>query len=387
MKVQSVGSLKSVFIVSFILTISVALTSYVDSSFVESFTSPKIVGIMFTLASLLSLVYIANTPKILSKYGVLKTLTSVGIVYILSIVGLVTINNYHILQFFFLTYWVSAVAMYLSVDILLSHYSKEGSTGGTRGIYLTVYNLAFLIGPFLAGILVNTIYFKGVYITSGFLVACMLYYFVGKFKDVKMFPKETNFSLISNFLNVLKQKDLRNVYLVAMTLSFFFAWMTIYTPLYLFDQVGLSWQEIGVVFAVMHIPYVLLDIPWGKIADKILGEKEMMMAGIIIVGLCTISLGFITGKEVWIWACGLALTRIGASLIQVTTESYFFKKINKEDTGSISVFRNASPIAFLISPIIATIALTFTNRAGLFIILGIIVLCALIPSYKLHDTK
>lgn len=387
MKVQSVGSLKSVFIVSFILTISVALTSYVDSSFVESFTSPKIVGIMFTLASLLSLVYIANTPKILSKYGVLKTLTSVGIVYILSIVGLVTINNYHILQFFFLTYWVSAVAMYLSVDILLSHYSKEGSTGGTRGIYLTVYNLAFLIGPFLAGILVNTIYFKGVYITSGFLVACMLYYFVSKFKDLKIFPKETNFSLISNFLNVLKQKDLRNVYLVAMTLSFFFAWMTIYTPLYLFDQVGLSWQEIGVVFAVMHIPYVLLDIPWGKIADKILGEKEMMMAGIIIVGLCTISLGFITGKEVWIWACGLALTRIGASLIQVTTESYFFKKINKEDTDSISVFRNASPIALLISPIIATIALTFTNRAGLFIILGIIVLCALIPSYKLHDTK
>ncbi len=381
------SNLKSIFGVSFILTISVALTSYVDSSFVESFTSPHLVGLLFAAASLASLIYISYTPKIFHRYGLVKTLSSVGALYVLSVVALVACKNQLILQLFFITYWVSAIAMFLSVDVLLSHYSKNTSAGNTRGIYLTVYNFAFLIGPFLAGILVNTVYFKGVYLTSGLLIACMLYYFVHQFKDVHIFPEDKKMNFFLGVKNLFKRTDLKNVYLVSLTLNFFFAWMTIYTPLYLSEYVGLSWQEIGVVFAVMHIPYVLFDIPWGTIADKILGEKEMMVAGIIIVSLCTIALGFITGKEVWIWACGLALTRIGASLIQVTTESYFFKKIDKEDTRTISVFRNTSSVAFLISPIIATIALSFANIQNLFIILGLIVLLALIPTYGLHDTR
>ena len=177
------------------------------------------------------------------------------------------------------------------------------------------------------------------------------------------------------------------MYLVSFVMNFFFAWMTIYMPIYLFENIGLSWQEIGAVFAIMHIPYVLLEIPWGKIADEILGEKEIMGAGIIIIGLCTISIGFITSKEFWVWACALSLTRIGASMLQVTTESYFFKKINKEDTNKISVFRNASPIAMIVGPILATLALSIANFQELFIILGIIVLLALIPNYKLNDTK
>jgi hypothetical protein len=74
-------------------------------------------------------------------------------------------------------------------------------------------------------------------------------------------------------------------------------------------------------------------------------------------------------------------------MLQVTTESYFFKKIDKGDTSKISVFRNASPIAMIVGPILATLALSIANFQELFIILGVIVLLALIPNYKLNDTK
>lgn len=383
----NLGKLRSVFAVSFILTISMALTSYIDSSFVETFISKSKIGILFTLASLASIVYIANMPKILEKLGISKTLILSSGVYVLSILGLVFISTPLLLQIFFILYWVSAIVMYLTVDVLVSHYSENESTGNTRGFYLTVYNLAFLIAPFMAGVLVDKINFKGVYLVSGLFIICMVYFFIHRFKDLEFFPKKNGFNFLSDFIELFKNKDLRNVYLVTLTLYFFFAWMTIYMPIYLFENIGLSWQEIGAVFAIMHIPYVLLEIPWGKIADEILGEKEIMGAGIIIIGLCTISIGFITSKEFWVWACALSLTRIGASMLQVTTESYFFKKIDKGDTSKISVFRNASPIAMIVGPILATLALSIANFQELFIILGIIVLLALIPNYKLNDTK
>jgi MFS family permease len=383
----NLGKLRSVFAVSFILTISMALTSYIDSSFVETFISKSKIGILFTLASLASIVYIANMPKILEKLGISKTLILSSGAYVLSILGLVFISTPLLLQIFFILYWVSAVVMYLTVDVLVSHYSENESTGNTRGFYLTVYNLAFLIAPFIAGVLVDKINFKGVYLVSGLFIVCMVYFFIHRFKDLEFFPKKNGFNFLSDFIDLFKNKDLRNVYLVTFTLYFFFAWMTIYMPIYLFENIGLSWQEIGAVFAIMHIPYVLLEIPWGKIADDILGEKEIMGAGIIIIGLCTISIGFITSKEFWVWACALSLTRIGASMLQVTTESYFFKKIDKGDTSKISVFRNASPIAMIVGPILATLALSIANFQELFIILGVIVLLALIPNYKLNDTK
>ncbi len=381
------GNLRSVFAVGFILTISMALTSYIDSSFLDTFISKTRVGLLFTGSALGSLIYIAYAPKILKNLGVFKTLTTLAGLYVLAILGLTTFGNHALIQISFILYWISAVGMYLTVDFLISHFSDGPNMGNTRGFYLTIYNLAFLISPFIAGTLVDSIGFKGVYFTSGLFVVCMTYFFIHKFKDLEIFPKENGFNFIKNFIDLLKIPDLRNVYLVAFVLNFFFAIMTIYMPIYLFNNMGFSWQEIGAIFTIMHTPYILLDIPWGKIADQILGEKEIMGAGIIIMGLCTIAVGLITSNQFWIWAAALSLTRVGASMIQVSTESYFFKKINKEDTTKISVFRNTSPIAMLIAPAVASVLLGIVSLSELFIILGALVLLALIPNYKINDTK
>jgi MFS family permease len=345
------------------------------------------VGILFTMSSFGTLVYLSKLPSLLEKFGVLKTINNTSIVYILSVALLVTIKNPIILGPIFILYYISAVALYLTIDVLVQHYSQKETVGNTRGLNLTIYNLAFLIAPFLAGIMANKTGFSGVYLLSGFFIVIMAYYFIHKFKDLELYPPKNGNNFIKNFFELIRIKDLRNVYLVTFTLNFFFAWMTIYMPIYLHDVVGFSWQEIGAIFAIMHIPYVLLEIPWGKIADQILGEKEIMAAGIVILGICTIAIGFIEGNEFWIWASALSLTRIGASMLQVTTESYFFKKIDSTDTNKISVFRNASPIAMLIGPALATIILTLANIQELFIILGVLVLFALIPNYKLNDTK
>ena len=386
-KSNTIGKLRALFAISFILSISFALTSYVDSSFIETFIEKDFVGILFTLSSIGILVYISNLPKILEKFGVKNTLAGTGAIYVASIVGLLFFKNPVVFSVVFLAYFISAFSAYLTLDVIIQHYSKGQTVGGVRGFYLTIYNLAFLVAPFISGILISQSGFNAVYILSALLVISVVVFFLHQFKNESFFPKKNKKGFIENFLKLLQTPDLQHVYLVSIMLNFFFAWMTIYMPIYLHDMIGFSWQEIGAMFAIMHIPYVLFEIPWGKIADKILGEKEIMGAGIIIIGLCTASIGFITSSEFWVWACALSLTRLGASMVQVTTESYFFKKVKDTETEKISIFRNASPVALLIAPVVATIFLTVASLSQLFIILGVIVLLALIPNYKLHDTK
>lgn len=384
---KNIGKLKSVFIVGFMLTMGMALTSYVDSSFIENFMPSSKVGLLFALASFITLISTINLPKILEKFGAFDSLRFISSIYVLSIIGLVTVNKEIFLQIIFLSYFISAVTIYLIVDIIIEHYSDRKNAGNTRGIYLTIYNLAFLIGPFIAGLLIELAGFKGVYLLSGFFVILMTYFFISEFKDLQLFPARQDKNFLSSFTKLLSNNDLRGVYFVGFTLNFFFALMTIYMPIFLHDMVGLEWKEIGLIFALMHIPYILFEIPWGKLADNKYGEKEIMSIGIIIISISTILIGVLSSDKFWFWALMLAITRVGASMIQVTTESYFFKKIDKDNTDMISIFRNTSPISLLIGPVIATIILTFATYQELFIILGAIVMLALVASFSLKDTK
>lgn len=386
-QLERIGKLRSIFVVNFILTLGIALTSYIDSSFVETFTQKTYVGMLFATGSLFSLIYLAYAPALLQRFGVRKIMYTASGGYLVAIMGFLIIGNPLLLQLLFLLYWLSGAALYMTVDVLLQHYSQAGNTGSTRGFYLTFYNLAFMIGPFVAGVLMSMASFRGVYAASGLFVALMANYFVHEFEKVEIFPKKNGNKLVENILTLFRNKDLRNVFLVAFILSFFFVWMSIYTPIYLREAVGFSWETIGAIFAIMHIPYVMFEIPWGILSDRYLGEKEIMGIGILIIGGATIVLSVITSHSFWVWATILFFTRLGASMVQVTTESYFFKKIKKEDTEMTSAYRHASPLAVLIAPVVGTFFLTIIPFKFLFLILGLFVFVALLPNHFIHDTR
>lgn len=381
------GKLRSVFVVSFMLTLGLALTSYIDSSFLETFVSKDKLGLMFSVGAFMSLIYLTNLPRILNKFGLFETLRTASAVYILMIIGMLVINNDALLQLSYIGYYVAGAALFLTVDVLVEHYSKTETTGNTRGLYLAIYNFAFMIAPFVAGLIVDESSFKAVYLLSGISIVIMNYFFVYEFQKLKVFPKHSKSDFFGNIMALIKNKNLFHVYHVNFLLNFFFALMIIYMPIFLYQNIGFGWQEIGLMFAIMHIPYILLEIPLGNLADKLLGEKEIMAAGLIVIGFSTIFLGFINNSSFWVWALVLSVTRIGASMIQVTTESYFFKKIKRDDTDMISVFRNTTYLSMLVAPVLATAILSFATYRELFIILGIIMMFGLISNHKIEDTK
>jgi len=98
-------------------------------------------------------------------------------------------------------------------------------------------------------------------------------------------------------------------------------------------------------------------------------------------------LSFITTPNVVVWALLLFVTRIGASFVEITTESYFFKKIEPKDSRIVALYRAVDPIAFMVAPVVSTLTLLVIDIRYTFIVLGAIMLTGNLYSLKLHDSR
>ena len=163
--------------------------------------------------------------------------------------------------------------------------------------------------------------------------------------------------------------------------------MVIYTPIYLYEYLKFDWEQIGLIFTIMLIPFVLVDFPLGKLSDKI-GEKKMLMIGFLITILFTFIIPFVAVSKVWIWAMILFGTRVGAATIEIMSEIYFFKEIGEKNADEISFFRNTYPLSYILAPLIAIPVLLFVpSFKYIFFVLSAIMLSGFFITLRLKDIK
>ena len=82
------------------------------------------------------------------------------------------------------------------------------------------------------------------------------------------------------------------------------------------------------------------------------------------------------------------MTRVGATIIETTSEIYFFTHVKEEEAYLLSVFRDMTPVAYIVAPLISTLIFIYLPFKFLFIILSIILLSGLYYIPKLmhnHD--
>lgn len=381
------GSLRSVFVIGFLLTVALALTGYIDSSFLGLYVNVKVVGVLFSLGSLASIIFLSYLPDILKSVGVRGVFHLTGFIYLLSVLGMLNFEMPIFFGLFFILYIASGYGLYFTIDVMLEGMSEKKTVGITRGIYLAIYNLAYLVGPLLAGILLKNNSFKLIYLIAGIFVIIMFLVFIKDLEKIEIPPSHRRFHFSRIVKRFFKSKNLYWVYLTSLMLSFFFSWMAVYTPIYLHNFLGFDWQQIGTMFAIMHIPYITLEVPIGRLADKFRCEKKIIAFGFLIIGLATIGLGVFADGSFWSWTIGLLLTRVGASFVQVGNESYFFRHVNGDDSHMIALYRNAPPMAYIIGPAIGTLVLSFTNYNNLFIVLGIIMLSVVFFASRLKHVR
>ena len=364
---------KIIYLAEFLFSLPVALAIYINSSFISSFVGIKFVGIIYTLGSLSSIGALLIAPKILKRVGGYKFLLSVVFLDALSFGALSLVKNAWLVVIVFVLGFCLNTLLIFSLDELLKIFSKDKDTGKIRGIYIMISNLAFVLAQLATGTILGSFDFRSIYLL-GFMI--MLIFFLVSFFTLKKIP-DPNYdkkNILKYVKEFFKNKNLLRAYFISFLIQFFYCWMIIYTPIYLFTHFGFSWKEIGIIFSVMLLPFLFVPFGVGAYADKI-GERKILIFGFIVTAFFTFLIFFTKEHTIFVWAFLLFITRIGAATVETMSDAYFFKHIKPENEEFVSVYRSAEPIAYIIGPLVAFLLFIFIPTFNfIYLILGVFML-------------
>jgi MFS family permease len=377
---------KIVYLAGFLFSISLALTSYINSSFLETYINEYCVSALYIISSLVTIWGFFEMPKILVRLGNRLTAFILGISIFLSLILLATGDKISVIIPAFILYFVSTNLIIASLDIFVEDFSKSSSVGRVRGIYLMIINSAWVIAQIVSSSIIMQTFFRGIYLFSALFMVLFSIIFIFSLRNFKD-PKYKKIPVLKTARFFAQNKNVSKIYAINLILKFFYAWMVIYTPIYLHEYLGFDWDKIGVIFSIMLLPFVILDAPLGRLSDKI-GEKKMLIAGFAISALATLTIPFVNDPKFIIWAGILFMTRVGAATVEVMSESYFFKVISEENADAINFFRNTTPVSYVIAPLLAIPVLFIApSFRYLFFVLGLILLYGLFVALRIKDVK
>lgn len=372
---NKITKIKRIYILSFIFAFHIALSSYINSTFLTNFFSEDYVGLLYTIGSIITLILLSTSSTILKHFGNRRFVLGLLLINMLALAGLITSGNSFIVGLSFISFITTNTLVLLCIDIFIEHFGDIKVIGKIRGFYLTIINLAWLISPLITGLLITKEGgYKTIYLIAFAAVVLMT---VGLFLSIKTF-KDKKYERTPFFkaYKLLKQNHhIWAITMISFILRFFYSVMTIYTPIYLYKHIGFGWDQIGVIFTIMLIPFIILGLPIGFFIDKYnISKKYLLSIGIIIMSLSTLVISTISDKNIALWALIMFMTRIGASIIETTSEIYFFTHIKEEEAYLLGMFRDMGPISTIIAPIVATIILLFVPFKFIFVALGILIL-------------
>jgi MFS family permease len=377
----------SVFIATIFLALHYGTILYVNSSLLGQYFTPNVVSLLFLIGALGNIILFLNAPKLIRRFGKRRLLLFALIFSTLNTFFLSLASTWQVVAISFVLYASILPLVFYCLDIFLEELTEDTNTGEIRGIYLTVLSLGIALGPLVLALLAEDGSLQSVYLVSALLLVPII--FVAHFFFRSQVPKSHapyHYSPRLPFGAWWQDSNIRRVTLSRLILEFFFAFMVIYTPVYLHSELGFEWSEIGVMFTVMLIPFVLFEWPAGELADHFWGEKEMLSVGFVITGVSLLVMPFL-GKTFFLWMIVLLISRIGAALIEIMTESYFFKHISADETGLISIFRLSRAVSVVLGALVGAVALSLFSFDKIFLVLAVVVFFGLKESSHLQDTR
>lgn len=379
------GKVKLISFISFLLGFSQSLLAYVMSSYFKDASGTENVGAFYFLAHVVVLVGLLNMHSFIKKLGKARAFLLFFFAQIAMVALLTSVAPSWLGIGLLILYIIAADLVFVVLDIILEEYSEDSCSGRIRGLHLMVINAGFLLGPLISTRILDKFGFGGLFFVVMLLnMVVFVAGMVGLSKAGKKFTQKL--TVRDLFGKILVNPDMMRIYAVAFALEFFFALMVVYTPLYLLD-LGYGWEKIGIIFTAMLVPFVVLQYPAGVVADKWLGEKELIIGGLLLMALTTAGIYFMGLSTLGGWALLLLGTRVGAAVVEALRDSYFYKKIDARDVDFIAFFRTARPVAYVCATALSALVLLVFPLKAMFLFVAAVVALSLIPALGMRDSS
>ncbi len=379
-------------VIGFIYTLHLVIPMYSNSSFLSIFADENILSYIYMVGAALSIFGYLIAPSIIRRFGNYHTAISLIIIQICLFYGMVASTDALTLTIIFILQTAVIALISLCLDIFLEVYTEGSNVGRVRGLYIATLNASWVVAPLIGSLLINgTNNYRNTYVAALAMLFPLLYLVYRNFPKF-VDPNYIHLSPHQLIKHIYSNSNWVRLFFANIILQVFYSWMVVYSPIYLNKTIGFGWEEIGIILVIMLIPFPLIQYPLGKLSDggyggRKWGQKSIMAAGFIVMGVATISLSIFTLKSVALWATLLLITRIGAAAAEIMIETYFFKTVSVRDSAALGIFRITRPMSYFIAPLITIVGLYLTTNAGLFVIIGFICLVALVPILGMKEAR
>lgn len=272
--------------------------------------------------------------------------------------------------------------MVTSFGIMIKDKSKMKELSRNEGLRFTFANIAWVIGPLIAGVLsekygVNIIFS----LSALFMMISFLLFRMFRINDHNV-KKRIHKHPIKNFIAFFKNKDRFLAYVLGSGVTLWWSFFYLFMPLYIIQQdFGIS--VVGYFLFAVALPLISLEYYFGKIAGRI-GFRKIFRLGYFIPFILAVSCFFIT--DLFIILSILALSSVGLAMLESTTEAYFFHTIkDKEETRFYGPYNTALDTGLFIGKFSASLVLFFLPFKFLFLLFGLFMFIMFLLSFYIKD--
>lgn len=369
------------FTISFLSTISSALVSTIWAVYLYSFLNSEVgVGFFSAFLTIISfLSYFLFIPLIQKTSKSKLFLYSLALFFV-TYLALAFSNSLYFVLFLAIFITLIYTLRITSFGIIVKDKSKKNSLSKNEGLIYSFSNLAYLIGPLIAGYLANKYGFSSVFLFSAFSILIALIIFkISNIKDQNIDKKTTN-SIRKNFFDFFKSKKRTIAYILGGGINFWWSFIYLFMPLYIIKS-GLNDLWIGYFLFAVAIPLILTEYYFSKIAGKI-GFKKIFKKGFLLVSIISFACFFI--PNIYIILGLLVFASFGMAMLEPTTEAYFLDilKNKKEENRFYGPYNTTIDLNSFISKIFAAGILIFLPFKFLFLFFGASMFIFFLISFK-----
>ena len=345
-------------------------------------------GHMYIFASAIGILLLFILPAMLSRWGARTVLLRLTMLIGVGSLGLALFPSHSFTFVAFLFFMSVQIVVYSLLDFFLEAKVDgfEGVTGRVRGLYLALVNTAYLAGPFIAGLVITRLSFSYLYFFAALMSACFLiliHHVTRGFKDAR-YPRITLGYIMRS---IFKNRTVAAILGINFLLQLRYAVIVVYLAVYLHQILGFSIGTIGLMVSIANIPFIVLQFPLGALGDRWLGEKELLVVGFIMTCTGGFLLAFTPTTSVPLMTAILMLMFTGAAIIEIMSESYFFKHVKSKDDAHIVAFRMLIPAAYIAAPLLAGAVMLVLPMNYNFAAVAAICLLGIPLALSLKDTR
>jgi MFS family permease len=373
-------------IISFIVSIAYAIVDTIWAVYLEGiFQNISLVSFISAFLTVIAFFSYFFFIPIIEKYSKSK-------LYMLSLIFIgITYIAFALSRSLFI-FFVAAISLTIfttlrinSFGIIVRDKSHRKNLSRNEGLLYTFFNAAWVVGPLISGFVSEQYGINFVFMLSSVFILLGLFLFkISGIRNANI-KKKTNENIIKNFFAFFKSRDRFLAYVIGGGVNFWFILIYLYMPLYIL-QSGLTEIWIGYFLFAAAIPTILLEFPMAKLAGRV-GFKRIFKTGFLILAFSSIACFFV--GNIYIIMAILVFAAIGISMIEPTTEAYFFDilKTKSEESRYYGPYNTTIDVNNFVGKMLAGVILIFLPLKFIFIFFSIFMFAYFVVSCRIKDVQ